>query len=406
MIRRWIYPALRWVRIGLLLLLDTLTSLWPRKSGDAALVIRLDAIGDFVIWLQSGAADIAIELRRTHPQLILLANTSWASLARELGVWDEVVSVDPARFVRNPIYRATTLWMTRRLGFSSVVQPRAARLFLLEDAIVRACGAPVRVGSEALSANMPNDLRVIGDRSYTTIVPVPLSLKVHESVRDLAFARAFCEASGTVIAATSLTSAASSHGIVPESDYLVVAVGAGWSGRQWPIEKFAELLSALGAQHGLLCVVVGSSAERPLAAKLAALTTARLTDLTGQLSLSESIRVISQAKLLVANESGPMHIGIWCGTPVIGLVGGGHFGWFAPYPDSFPMRGKFAVAHVSMDCFGCNWHCKFNVAAGAAVPCVSGIQSSDVFELAARFLQPTGLSILGETTLTRSSSPT
>lgn len=377
MIKAWLLPALRWLRIALFLLVDSLVCLRPAKRGNAALVIRLDAIGDFVIWLQSGAADITIELRRTHPHVILLANAAWAPLAEELSVWDEVIAIDSARFVRSLRYRIRTLAMIRQLGFSTAVQPRAARLFLLEDALVRACGASVRVGSDALSANMPAALRSFGNRGYSKIIPVPLALTLHESARGIAFASGFCQSTGVVVTASQLAALHEPSGI-PSERFIVVAVGAGWSGRQWPIEKFAVLLSELHSTHGLLCVLVGSAAEGSLVSQLKSLTSARLADFCGRLSLAQSVRLIGRAELLVANESGPMHIGVWCGTPVIGLVGGGHFGWFAPYPEDFPRTAPLRISYQPMPCFHCNWHCKFEVARGEAVPCVRDIDTRDV----------------------------
>jgi ADP-heptose:LPS heptosyltransferase len=385
MIRGWFLPALRWLRIALFLMFDSLASLRPAKRGDAAVVIRLDAIGDFVIWLQSGAADIAIELRRTHPRVILLANAAWAPLAEELHLWDDVIAVEPARFVRSLRYRIRTLSMLRQLGFSTAVQPRAARLFLLEDAIVRVCGASVRTGSQALSANMSNALRSIGDRGYTRIIPVPTALTVHESARGMAFARGFCRTAGAVVPAAQLAPLPEPS-ILPTEPFIVVAMGAGWSGRQWPIEKFAAVLSELHATHGRLCALVGSAAERPLVARLQQLTTARISDFCGRLSLAQSVRLIGRGELLIANESGPMHIAVWCGTPVVGLVGGGHYGWFAPYPEDFPHTAPMSIASRPMPCFHCNWHCKFDVAPGSAVPCVRDIDTHDVVSRAQSLL--------------------
>lgn len=373
MIQRWFALSRRVLRVALLFLTDAWVSMLPRKHGNAALVIRLDAIGDFVVWLQSGAADIAVELRRTHPRVILLANAAWAPLATELNVWDEVVAIDPGRFVTNLNYRIRTIAMVRALGFNTAVQPRAARMFLLDDALVRTCGALVRVGSAALAANMSATLRSLGDRGYTKIISVPLALTEHESARGTAFARAFCQSSGAVVSTKQLSSLPKPP-LFPNERFIVVAVGAGSSGRQWPIEKFAALLTELSAAHGLLCVLVGTAAEQLLASQLKQLTNAPIADLCGRLTLAQSVRLIEQGELLIANESGPMHIGVWCGTPVVGLVGGGHFGWFAPYPPQFPHGAPLRVAHQPMPCFRCNWHCKFDVPVGQAFPCVRDIE--------------------------------
>jgi hypothetical protein len=40
---------------------------------------------------------------------------------------------------------------------------------------------------------------------------------------------------------------------------------------------------------------------------------------------------------------------------VLGIVGGGHYGRFFPWGDPKLAR----VATKQMDCFGCNWQCKY-----------------------------------------------
>src|SRR5258708_4862161 len=65
-----------------------------RVMTDDILLVRLDALGDFVLWLP-----MARTLRQFYfgRKLILLANSQWADLARGLPYWDEVWPVDVKR---------------------------------------------------------------------------------------------------------------------------------------------------------------------------------------------------------------------------------------------------------------------------------------------------------------------
>ena len=65
-----------------------LTDVHPKKH---IVLIRLDAIGDFIIWLDS-----AKEFRVIYPseRIVLIANSSWASLAKTMPYWDEVLPLD------------------------------------------------------------------------------------------------------------------------------------------------------------------------------------------------------------------------------------------------------------------------------------------------------------------------
>ena len=61
------------------------------------LLIRLDAIGDFVMWL-----DTAKEYQKLYPsdkyKILLAGNKIWCDLAVKLPYWDRVIPVDSKQF--------------------------------------------------------------------------------------------------------------------------------------------------------------------------------------------------------------------------------------------------------------------------------------------------------------------
>jgi ADP-heptose:LPS heptosyltransferase len=73
--------------------------------------------------------------------------------------------------------------------------------------------------------------------------------------------------------------------------------------KRWPESKFANLAVQLQSR----AVVVGTKADAPFAAVIKSF--APLTrDLTGQTSLAELVSVLGQARLVIGNDTGPMHI--------------------------------------------------------------------------------------------------
>lgn len=359
-------------------LLDRLVLVRPAKKLDTALVVRLDGIGDFVVWLQSGAGDIVADLRKHHAQVVLVANQAWASLAADLKVFDEVIAVQPVRFMRDPLYRLRVLWRVRGLHARTTIQPRSARVFLQEDEIVRASGSEQRIGAAASTVNMSDRLVRYASGYYSRIIPIDHTSSRHESAKNIDFARGLCGYTGAIIAPACLNS--NEAGLSSSSSYVVIAPGAGWSGRQWPPSKFGELASRLATRANIRFIIVGSKFDAGLAKQIQECATdAVFEDMTGKLTLTDTVNLISNARFVVSNESGPMHIAVWCGTPVAGLVGGGHFGWFAPYPASFPNAQAFRLANKPMPCYGCNWSCVFDVRQGQAVPCIAEIEVDHVF---------------------------
>ncbi|MBI2139817.1 glycosyltransferase family 9 protein [Candidatus Woesearchaeota archaeon] len=90
--------------------------------------------------------------------------------------------------------------------------------------------------------------------------------------------------------------------------------------RLWPKERFAELADMLYAQ-GSQIAFVGGKSDIPLIEEIRSLMKNNSSSLAGKTSLPQAAYLISRAKLLIGNDSGPMHISAAMGTKTIGLFG-------------------------------------------------------------------------------------
>ena len=108
--------------------------------------------------------------------------------------------------------------------------------------------------------------------------------------------------------------------------FVLVHPGSRWLFKCWPAASTATLLDRLAAQ-GRPIVLTGApdDGERALIAAIrgavAPATGAKLTDLSGQLTLSELGALIGAARLFVGVDSAPMHMAAAMGTPVVALFG-------------------------------------------------------------------------------------
>lgn len=114
----------------------------PAKDGRRRiLVIRLDRIGDFALYLPFAAA-----LRRAFPpescHITLLGNTLWMPLARRMLDFDRFIELDPQRFLTDAVLRRTLLDEVAAMRCGLLLQPRFHRELLLEDLIAMAAAAP------------------------------------------------------------------------------------------------------------------------------------------------------------------------------------------------------------------------------------------------------------------------
>ena len=107
---------LRCVRDAVNFLIDHVLLAMPVHIDEKRILfIRLDAIGDFVLWLDAGREFIR-HAREQGQTAILLGDSMLAGWAAQLGLFDEVLAFDRKAFLNNPLYRISLVGRVRRLG--------------------------------------------------------------------------------------------------------------------------------------------------------------------------------------------------------------------------------------------------------------------------------------------------
>jgi lipopolysaccharide heptosyltransferase I len=98
--------------------------------------------------------------------------------------------------------------------------------------------------------------------------------------------------------------------------FAVVFPGTNWPTKRWPIERFAALPQRLRDRFGLATVAAGSPDEVQLCSAVGgAVNTA------GKTNLRQLVALLERASLVIANDSGPMHIAAALGRPLVTLFG-------------------------------------------------------------------------------------
>jgi len=95
----------------------------------------------------------------------------------------------------------------------------------------------------------------------------------------------------------------------------VVNPGARFADRRWPPGSYAAVCRGL-AERGLAPLVVWGPGEEPLARAIAEGSGATLAPPT---SLPVLAALMRRARLVVSNNSGPMHLGVAVGAPTVGV---------------------------------------------------------------------------------------
>ena len=321
------------------------------------LIIKPSAIGDVV-----HALPVLNLLRRRWPD----AHISWlvtpacAGLLERHPQLDEVVRFERrelGRGWRSPRAAVELVRLMRELGrgrFDLVIDLQG---LFRSGWLAASTRAPVRVG--------PANAREGGWLFYTHRVPTG-PVEQHAIERYLTIAEAVgCERGPVEFHFAVDDADRAAVAAVTPPRYAVLMPGANWPTKQWPVERFAALVAPLRERFGLPSVVAGGPDTVALAAKVGG-----AVDLAGRTSLRQLVALLEGASLVVANDSGPMHIAAALGRPLVTPFGPTNPVRTGPY------RRMESVVRVDIPCSPCySRRCSH-------VSCLNWIGIDPVIELA------------------------
>jgi heptosyltransferase-1 len=161
--------------------------------------------------------------------------------------------------------------------------------------------------------------------------------------------------------------------------WIAIQPGARWPTKCWPAPNYAELVRLLAQQYSdVRFAVMGSGDDRSRGEAVKAAVPGRVLNLCGETSLPEMMEWLRVCKLMVTNDTGPMHVAAALGVPLIALFG-------PTNPESTGPYGQLEnVLRISLPCapcfnHSCHWH--------NPMECLTAITPAKVFEAARKKLE-------------------
>lgn len=122
--------------------------------------------------------------------------------------------------------------------------------------------------------------------------------------------------------------------LAPQQAWAVIHPGASAASRRYPPESFAAVATSLVRDLGWQVLFTGIESERDLITTIQSMMEAPSCSFAGDLSLAEFAALLSQAPLLIANNTGAVHVAAAVGTPVVdlyALTNPQHTPWMVPH---------------------------------------------------------------------------
>ena len=129
---------------------------------------------------------------------------------------------------------------------------------------------------------------------------------------------------------------------------LVVAPGAKWENKRWPVEGFAAASDTFCSQTGSYPVIIGGPGDVEICAQLQNLMKTPSLNLSGKLSLMGSASMLGMAKMVFTNDTGMLHMAQAMKTPVVAV-----FGPTTRELGFFPLPENSRVAEIDISCRPC-----------------------------------------------------
>ena len=299
-----------------------MTSRSPRIA-----IIKLSSLGDVL-----HALPVAHALRRALPS----AHLTWVVEAREYAILrdhpdlDAVVPVD-TRLWRRLIWRPAGARQVlgkvgrlreriRRASFDVAIDLQG----LLKSGLLTAyTGAPLRIGFSAgrcrerwnaLFTNRhvtpPVSARHVVEQYLALLAPLgiePGPAKFHVPVPAASERR--------------IEELLVKEGVKPGDRLVAINPGAGHPKKRWSVARFGTLAERLATEAGARLLLLWGPDEAHMAREISLALPGHSALLAPPTDLGELAALLKRCRLMIANDTGPLHLAAALGTPSLGLYG-------------------------------------------------------------------------------------
>jgi heptosyltransferase-2 len=149
-------------------------------------------------------------------------------------------------------------------------------------------------------------------------------------------------------------------------DWVAVNPGASYgAAKRWIPERFAAVADGLAAEFGVRLVLTGGPGEAEIGRDIERAMKVAPVNLIGRTSVRELMAVLAQCRLVVTNDSGPMHIAAAFGVPLVAVFGP------TDHTTTSPLADNCRIVRSAANCAPCmlrecpvDHHCMTDVTAG------------------------------------------
>ncbi len=312
------------------------------------LIVKLSSIGDLVHAMPAVAA---IRARLPDAEISWVAEERSAEIIRGCPLIDHLIEVDTRSLKGGKVIEGIALDIAKQ---ARAVRERKYDIAidlqgLIKSAVIaRVSGAKRRVGFSRSGLREPSSRFLLTE---TFEIPPDIHV-ILKNMRLAAAALGFAadESTFEFPIATTVEHIAEADALITQmgDKFAILNPGGGWVTKLWHAEKFGRLADLIYERTGMMSVVATGPRELDLA------QTAAENSRTGKLILAQPslkgfYHLAKRAAVYVGGDTGPTHIAVAAGAPVVGIFG----------PTEWWRNGSLNPADICVqrDDIGCRTDC-------------------------------------------------
>ena len=158
--------------------------------------------------------------------------------------------------------------------------------------------------------------------------------------------------------------------------------GSVWATKRWTAEGYAELMARLKERYRCEILLFGGPEDVDVVERIHRLSGQVGFSLAGKIGLRELVSAIGRCDLLITNDSGPMHIAVARGIPVVAI-----FCATTRALGFYPYSSRAVVVEKDLPCRPCSSHGGRRCPLGTE-DCMRLIRADDVLRAVERLVGP------------------
>lgn len=282
---------------------------FAKVTVDKVLVVRNDRFGEFLLNIPALRA-----LRETFPKAVIriVVAPYVEELARRIPYINQVEVWD-VKANHNVAEKIKLIKRLRRESFKLAIMLNPSKEF---NIFTYLAGIPLRVGYNRkwgfLLTHKLADRKHLGGK-HEVEYNLELVRLIGADTKDDSISLPILQEDDIYI-----DNLLNKHNITKSDTIIILHPWTSDPVKQWPVDKFKELARRLLKETSVKIILIGGEAEE-IKSEGFSVGISELINLAGKLTLPQSAALLKRGRLLISNDSGPVHLATAVKTPVIAL---------------------------------------------------------------------------------------